>query len=235
MNAAQQNHQGQRDRRPPKPKFELICSAGSPAKVGDQYQISVNVQLSKDGMNQRGKQVEVLYNGASVYSNLVTDDSGRASGQFPISAKAGDQVELTAVLLGPDHATRTIRVSIPAESKPTERLPHKADLEEIGKDGSYSIVGQVVDSNDRGVKARLIFNEILGKNEKSILINGSSQETEDDGSIKILLRDFKEAKRTIEVRVAGTMIERTLILRGPTQSYFRKPVKGGFRKNFRRK
>jgi len=220
-NQGQQN-QGQ-GKQQKKEKAELIFVAGSPQKIAEkQYQLTVNIQTHKAGQNLDNIQAEILYAGSAVYGALVTDQSGRATGQFKITANPGEEIELTAVLLGLDNASRTVRVKIPSKEKPKINLCGSAEIKTHGSDGRYFLAIQAFNCDNQPAKFDLMLIESIKPGEASILpANPNFQCTDNRGSALIPLGEFTNEKRTISVRILGSDVDKQLTLLGPKQPAFK--------------
>ncbi|PIV51084.1 hypothetical protein COS18_03315 [Candidatus Falkowbacteria bacterium CG02_land_8_20_14_3_00_36_14] len=123
---------------------------------------------------------------------------------------------------------------IPEMEKPISLLATRSIIEVVGKGGSYIIHIQILDKNNMSMKVELSLYEELGQGETTILPK-QKVSTNKNGSKKIILRKFRNERRVIHIYVDGTEHHKVLILYGSKKPTFRKPIPGGFLKNFKRK
>ncbi|MBU0466022.1 hypothetical protein KKC56_01360 [Patescibacteria group bacterium] len=125
------------------------------------------------------------------------------------------------------------------ETKKAKRLEPRAH----GQNGRYSISVQVTDQKDGGVGCKCgieLFDNGLkfdehGQPVNGILPNGDrnyQKFTDDNGFCSVDLKQFTEKERVIHIRVAGSELDRELMLEGPKLPAI-KPTTGNWMAHYR--
>lgn len=113
-----------------------------------------------------------------------------------------------------------------APKKPT---PQFIEVDYVGKDGKYSFDVNTFDENRRGIKANVRITEGT--------VSRSTKQTDDNGFLEFVAREFDEKERDFIFRILGVEAEQHLTLDGPKQEKKPKELlegKGfeGFKANF---
>jgi len=103
-----------KEEKPKEPKIKLGIFCGPEEVAKNEYQINFVVDVSKDGKRLSAKELKVIYVGKVVVT-AQTNVNGEVSGNFKISAKPDQEVEVVFNLLdGADTEVNSRMVKMPS-------------------------------------------------------------------------------------------------------------------------
>jgi hypothetical protein len=220
----------------PTPKIKSIkLNAGNPARVGADFQCNVVAQAIEGDKPIKNVPIQLLFDGADL-GCTSSDTSGTIKHQLNIPARfAGQPVTLIARLTDDDaNVEKDVIIPVPTITPPaTPVLPQacKIDFKAHGKDGSYCIIGQVLNEEGKGEKFRVVFAEECCEND-SILPPGSVagkwiETTNEQGLLALDLQLFHNKRRYINIQIEGSPLTQRLSLDGPKQPFFKGSLQTG--------